>query len=126
MRLKVKDDCTGVPNAFQIKAILQCDGPPSTSCITAGTLLESGSLYPLGDRLFRELVKCVGVAQGSAIVEVAVFCDGADGKMRVWEMASFLVSVPADLVNMPVAEPALRWVLWDLLTSCLCCGWASL
>jgi len=119
MRLGAEEDRDGVPNVFRNKLLLRCNGQPSAPYITAGTRLESGNIYPVADGLFREFVRCVSVKNGRAIVEVAVFCDGTGGKMRVWEKPSFLVSFPAELVDMPVAKLPIRLALWDLLTSCL-------
>ena len=121
--LRIEDDYTGVPNTLRSKALLWCDDPPTTPHITTGTWLETGSIYPVNDGMSREVVACVGVKDGHAVMEVAMFCDGACGKVRVWEKASFLVSFPAEVVDMPVVKAPLRQVLWNFIASCLQCAW---
>ena len=123
VRLRFQDDCTGVPSALHGKALLWCDNPPDAPHITLGTRLETGSMYPVSIGMFKEAIRCVSVEHGRAIVEVATFCGGDDEKLRVWEMASFLVSFPAEMVDMPVIRPPLRQVLWDRFASCLWCSW---
>ncbi|EDR10141.1 uncharacterized protein LACBIDRAFT_325770 [Laccaria bicolor S238N-H82] len=116
MCLKVDEDRTGVPKVFSDKTLLRYDGKISLPSITSGTRLESGSIHPVGDGLYREIMRCVYAENGHAIVEVATFCDGAGGKGRVGEIPSFLVSLPAILVDMPVEEVSICWTFWDLLT----------
>jgi len=123
VRLRFQDDRTGVPSALHSKALLWCDNPPDAPHITMGTRLETSSVYPASIGMFKEAVHCVSVKHGRAIVEVATFCDSDDEKLRVWEMASFLVSFPAEMVDMPVVRLPLRQVLWDLFTSCLWYSW---
>ena len=121
VHLRFEDNRTGVPKILCHKTLLWCDYPPDASLIVAGTRLETGSVYPVSDGMFREVVHCVRIKHGRAIIEVATFCDSAGGKWkkRVWEHASFLVSFPAGRVDMPVAKLPWRWVLWNLFTSCL-------
>ena len=123
--LRIEDDCTGVPKVLHNKALLWCNYPPDTPCITDGSWLETGSTYPVSDGNFREVVSCIAVKHGQAIVEVAAFCNSTGGKWRVGvlEHASFLVSFPAKMVDMPIAKLPWQSVAWSFFTSCFWNSW---
>jgi hypothetical protein len=123
VHLRIEDDHTGVPSALQNKTLLWCVGPPTIPHLTAGTQLETGSIYPIGDGMYREVVACVGINHGRAIVEVATFCDGACGKVRVWEKSSLLVSFQAEEVNMPITKMPWQRVLGNFFASCIRYTW---
>ena len=121
MKLEINKNCAGVPKVFTSKMLLQCDGQISAPSITAGTCLETGSLHSVNHGMHREIVQCIYAEHGCTILEVATYYDGEGGKMRVWEISSFLVSLPAILVDMPVAEVPTPWAFWSFFPSCLRC-----
>lgn len=77
--------------------------------------------YTQSATVYIERSSGVYTEQGHTILEVATYCDEAEGKVSVWDIPSFLVPLPATLVDMPVAEVPIHWALWNLLTSCLQC-----
>ena len=120
MKLDIDTNCTGVPKVFASKTLLQYVGQISAPSITAGTCLETGSLHPVNHGMHRKIVQCIYAEHGRAILEVATYYNGEEGKMRVWETLSFLVSLQAILVNMPVTEVPTPWALWSCFP-CLRC-----
>ena len=121
MKLIIDKNRDGVPKVFASKTLLRCDGQISAPSITAGTRLETGSLHPVDHGMHRKIVQCIYAEHGRAILEVATYYDGEGGKMRVWELSSFLVSLPAILVDMPVADVSTPWAFWGFFPSCLRC-----
>ena len=124
MRLEIDENRMGVPKVFACKMLLRCDSWISVPSITAGTCLESSSIHPANHSLYWEIVQCIYADHGHAILEVATYCNGEGGKMRVWGILSFLVSLPAILADMPVAEVPTPWAFWSFFPFCLKCLWS--
>ena len=120
MKLDIDANRDGVPKVYASKTPLQYVGQISAPCITAGARLETGSLHPVDYGTHRKIVQCIYAEHGRAILEVATYYDGEGGKIRVWETPSFLVSLPAILVNIPVTEVPTPWGFWSFFP-CLRC-----
>ena len=55
----LNEDPTGVLKVFSNKTPLWCDGQIRMPSVTAGTYLESSSIYPVSNSLYWEIIRCL-------------------------------------------------------------------